>query len=235
MSNLLNDEKMEKILNELSDEYKKLLLNALLARSNLLDELSISELLHLDAEIKKPLFKDYQREKQRQKRFLIMGIAYMLTGLLMVFLVQMTNSDFMITTNDKFILSVSVLIGLLGFIVIFASYLIPTLRTPFTIPLDYYKSESPSLLEYEVVAKWRELEGIVDEISLNSDVKTPHSIIDFLLKYRFINHEETHILSKFLRMRNNVVHAKGAEFSKTEIMDTVKRVEKIIERINRRV
>ena len=58
MNSLPND-KIEKYLDELSDEYKNLLYKALVARTKPLDDLSVSELLRIDSEIKKPLFLYY--------------------------------------------------------------------------------------------------------------------------------------------------------------------------------
>ena len=56
-----NNDKIERYLDELSDEYKILLYKALISRTKSLDDLSVSELLRLDNEIKKPLFEDYQK------------------------------------------------------------------------------------------------------------------------------------------------------------------------------
>ena len=54
MNTLSQNDKIEKYLDELADEYKVLLYNALVSRTKPLDDLSVSELLRLDNEIKKP-------------------------------------------------------------------------------------------------------------------------------------------------------------------------------------
>ena len=69
MNILPKNDKIEKYLDELADEYKVLLYNALVSRTKPLDDLSVSELLRLDNEIK-PLFEDYQK-KQHHQLFLI--------------------------------------------------------------------------------------------------------------------------------------------------------------------
>ena len=71
-----NNEKIEKYLDELADEYKILLYKALISRSKPLDDLSVSELLRLDNEIKKPLFEDYQRQQRRRRMLFILGLSY---------------------------------------------------------------------------------------------------------------------------------------------------------------
>lgn len=47
-----NEEKIERYLDDLADEYKKLLLKRLLEVSGTIENLSISELLRIDNEIK---------------------------------------------------------------------------------------------------------------------------------------------------------------------------------------
>lgn len=67
MNILPKNDKIEKYLDELADEYKVLLYNALVSRTKPLDDLSVSELLRLDNEIKKPLFEDYQKKQHRRQ------------------------------------------------------------------------------------------------------------------------------------------------------------------------
>ena len=86
MNILPKNDKIEKYLDELADEYKVLLYNALVSRTKPLDDLSVSELLRLDNEIKKPLFEDYQKKQHRRQLFLIAGLIYMFTGVFLYFL-----------------------------------------------------------------------------------------------------------------------------------------------------
>lgn len=227
-----NNEKIEKYLNELSDEYRELLFKALVARSKSLDNLSVSELLRLDAEIKKPLLEDYQRQQKRRKMLLLMGITYMFLGLFMFVLFQMINSDFMYNSNSIFLM-MSVVIGFVGAIVSVLSFALPTIRTSSTRNMVNDKRETSTLLEYEAIAKWRELEGIANDISIASDVKTPRSIIEFLSENQFIDSDEYVILKDFLKMRNNIVHSTDSIYSETEIKDLVSKIDKIIDKIKK--
>ena len=51
----IDDDKIEKYVNELGEEYKDLLFEALLKKSDSLSELSVSELLRIDNDVKKYL------------------------------------------------------------------------------------------------------------------------------------------------------------------------------------
>ena len=227
-----NNEKIEKYLEELSDEYKELLFKALVSRSKSLDDLSISELLRLDSEIKKPLFEDYQRQQKRRKKLQVMGLAYMSLGVYMFVMFQMFSSDLMYNSNGIFLI-MSATIGFVGAIIIVFSFTLPTIRTSYSTHMVSDKKEKSVLFEYEAITKWRELEGIVNDISINSNVKTPRSIIDFLSDNHFIDNEEYDILKNFLKLRTDLVHSTGSNYSEEEIKNMVSKIDKIIGKIKK--
>lgn len=61
MQTYSNEDKIERYLDDLAAEYKELLLKRLLEVSGTIENLSVSELLRIDTEIKKPLLADYRR------------------------------------------------------------------------------------------------------------------------------------------------------------------------------
>ena len=174
-----NNEKIEKYLDELADEYKELLFNALISRTKDLDNLSVSELLRLDNEIKKPLFENYQRQQRRRKMLQIAGLTYMLLGGLIFVVYELLDSNFMYGTHDIISL-ISVVIGFMGLFISIFSFMLPTIYQSSSKNIDRTEKNNLSVLEYKVVTKWRELEGIVNDISINASVKTPRSVIEFL-------------------------------------------------------
>ena len=89
------------------------------------------------------------------------------------------------------------------------------------------------IYEYEVIATWRSLEGIVNDISINENVKTPRSIIDFLSQNHFIDENEHNILKDFLKMRNNIVHFNDNNYSSSEIKEMLDKVNKIIDKVKK--
>jgi hypothetical protein len=225
-----SNEKIEKYLDELASEYKMLLYKALVSRSKPLDELSVSELLRLDNEIKKPLFEDYQRQQRRRRMLFIIGLTYMFMGVVCYFL-------FKTITGERYDIDTvaSLMSGVVGIIGMFIALYSLTSQTLSIFPKKYIKSHEKytALLEYEVVAKWRELEGIVNDISLNANVKTPRSSIDFLLENHFIDEKEHIVLKDFLKMRNNIVHSSNNSYSESEIKEIIDEVNKIIDRIKK--
>lgn len=226
-----NNEKIEKYLDELASEYKMLLYKALVSRSKPLDDLSVSELLRLDNEIKKPLFEDYQRQQRRRRMLLVAGLTYMFMGVFCFFSFKIINGEYMYN-KDTMVSLVSGVITIIGLFITLYALAFQTLGIYPKSNVKRYR-EYDALLEYEVVAKWREMEGIVNDISLNTNVKTTRSIIDYLLENHFIDEKEHTILKDFLKMRNNIVHSNGISYSESDVKEIIDDVNKIIDRIKK--
>ena len=96
-----NNDKIEKYLDELADEYKVLLYKALISRTKSLDDLSVSELLRLDNEIKKPLFEDYQRKQRRRRTLLIAGLTYMVMGVVLYLFTKIVFGDYQYSRENR--------------------------------------------------------------------------------------------------------------------------------------
>ena len=227
-----NNEKIERYLDELADEYKELLFNALISRTKDLDNLSVSELLRLDNEIKKPLFENYQRQQRRRKMLQIAGLTYMLLGGLIFVAYELLDSNFTPGTHDTISL-ISIVIGFMGLFISIFSFMLPTIYQSSSKNIDRAEKNNLSFLEYKVVTKGRELEGIVNDISINTSVKTPRSVIEFLLESKFIDDDEYAILKEFLKMRNNIVHSAERRYSIEEIKTLVEKIDKIIDKLKK--
>ena len=232
MNILPNNEKIEKYLDELADEYKTLLFKALVSRSKSVDDLSVSELLRLDNEIKKPLLEDYQKQQKRRRMLLTMGLTYMFLGFLTFIMFEIINGNFHYEMRNMGSL-MSIIIGFVGLFTCILSFAMPTLSLSPNKHINGEKGQTMPLLEYEVVTKWRELEGLVNDISINTNVKTPRSIIEFLADNHFVDENEYKLLKNFLKMRNDIVHSMGSEYSSDEINKLIDKIDKIIEKIKK--
>ncbi len=226
-----NNDIIEKYLDELADEYKVLLYKSLISRTKSLDDLSVSELLRLDYEIKKPLFEEYQRKQLRRRKLLIAGLTYMVMGGSLYLFTKMFFGNYQYSRENMMSL-MSLIIALVGFIIAVYSFALQTLNigtSRHTVPME----DSSQILEYEIVTKWRELEGIVNDISINSQLKTPRSIIQFLAENQFIDAEESNILKEFLKTRNNIVHSTNNSNTTTELKRMLYEMDKIINKIKK--
>lgn len=227
-----NNEKIEKYLDELAAEYKELLFNALISRTKDLDNLSVSELLRLDNEIKKPLFENYQKQQRRRRMLQIAGLFYMLLGFIIFAFYGLLDPQFIYGTDD-IIFFISVVIGFMGLIISMFSFMVPTISQSSSKNIYRKESNNLSVLEYEVVTKWRELEGIVNDISINANVETPRSIIEFLSENKFIDDDEYSTLKEFLKMRNSIVHSAEYRYSIQEIKTSIEKINKVIDKLKK--
>lgn len=222
---IMPNDKIEKYLDELSNEYRELLYRELILNSNPLDELSVSELLRLDNEIKRPFLESYKRILKLKRMFLVMGMAYIFAGFifsLLSFLIEVLEHGFQYRGEDILVLMSQFMI-FIGIIVIIYANNVSKMRKPAG---RAYKGVH-KLLEYEIIIAWRELEGVVNDISIDVVPNTNRSIIEFLSKNHFINSADFNKLKKLLRIRNSIVHFENT-YTDNEMKNAVADANKII-------
>jgi len=229
----IEDEKIEKYINELGEEYKTLLFETLIKRSSPLNDLSVSELLRIDNDVKK--YMQRQEENKINRKYIVLGMAYIYCGIFIYLF-----AEIMLKFDDMRYLSpieltqvMSIIISLVGVLACLYAFLRKNYRVAGNNGFD--KSESKKLLEYEVVSTWRELEGICNDIALRNDVITSKSVIQLLLSEGLISEEERKELTHFLKLRNTVVHENKVTLSQEEMRKKINSIEKLIEEINQRL
>ena len=225
-----NNEKIQKYLDELSNEYKELLFVALLERTKSIDDISISDLLRIDNEIKKPLLTGYQKQQRLRRLIISSGIIYIFSGIGTLLFYEIIENGFY---SDRIIPLMSFIIILVGICFLSMSFILPTNKTFPYRSSESSKSEKRNLLAYNVITQWRELEGIVNDLAENNNVSTPRSIIDYLLSNKIIDKEEGDTLKEFLKIRNSIVHLSEEMYSTDEIKEASSRVSMIIEKLNK--
>lgn len=230
----IDDDKIEQYINELGEEYKDLLFEALLKKSDILSDLSVSELLRIDNDVKKYLQR--QDDNRKNRKFLLLGTIYIFTGIFM----YLFSEIFFKFYNLRFLSPIelaqimSVIVCLVGFIACFYSFIRETKRNKLHEESSQ-KKENIKLLEYEIISTWRELEGISNDIALKSDVVVNMSVIQLLSSENLISTDERIFLTRFLKLRNSVVHEERIALSAKEIRDEINEANRLIEKINSRL
>lgn len=227
-----NNEKIEKYLDELADEYKKLLFNALVERSHSIEDLNVGDLLRLDNEVKKHLLIDYRRNERKRKALFLGGFVYMLIGVFLFLCYEITNWDYHASNIMPLL---SVVIGFMGLIFSILSFMLPSVtnsRTYRSIKSST-RDDSISLLKYDVVATWRDIEGLANDIALDQDIKTPRSAIEFFLENNLIDKEEYIVLKDFLKLRNEVVHSSALTISFAEMNRLIRAANDILSKLKK--
>lgn len=229
--NKIADEKVKKYVDELGEEYKTLLFEQLIANSNKLEELSVSKLIRLDEEVK-----HYLRTKninKRKNKYYFLGGLYVFMGIFIYLLMNIINTfnEVKFISTYELIQLMSMIVSIIGVCIFILSFLLDNRSKKFyshTLD-DYYKRK---ILEYEVISKWRELEGLYYDISQDQDAtKGPMSMIKFLLKDGLISDEDMNVLKSLLQKRNIIVHENKIKLPVDELNKDLEDTNKIIDKI----
>lgn len=224
------NDKIERYLDELSNEYKELLYRELISKSNPLDELSVGELLRLDNEIKRPFLDDYKRVRKLKQMFFSIGMIYVLIGLIFLFLsifIEIVRGEFQYSEGNVLALMSQITIFIGAVVIICANSVQRMWKRSENVNKSNHK-----LLEYKIILMWRELEGVVNDISIGTTPNTNRSIIEFLSKNHFINSADYNKLKKLLRARNSIVHSENI-YTADEMKTIIVNANQIIVKLRR--
>lgn len=201
MANFSNDEKIKKYLDELADEYKELIYKKLIEDNKGVDELSISKLLRIDSEIKKPLVEKSDRRKHLLNLMVITGVCYAVVGLCMFLFYSMRN------TYDS-VEFVSLLVTLLGILIALVSAFLPKVLPGERVSINskYGSEKIKEQIEYQIVTIWRDFEGITNDLTERNTSNSKDTPIDILKSNNLIGEDEISCLRALLKLRNTVVH-----------------------------
>lgn len=227
-----SEERIRKYLDELSEEYKDLLFKALLEKSESIDNISVVELLRLDSEIKKPLVKKDKKQEKMRRMLNFIGLIYFYIAIIMIILYFIFYSD-VFTSKKGMLLLISIMVGVCGFLVISLSKFTPLFKSNSSKFNRFNKNDDFKLLSFEVIAKWRELEGIVNDLSEKNEIFVSRSIIDFLIINKYINLTEKEIIKKLLIIRNNIVHESSFNYTTKEIKLLLIQTDEVINKLRK--
>lgn len=224
----INDPKIRKYIEELEEEYKELLFDALLMKSNSIDNLSVSDLLKIDDEVKKHLRNSDVKDKNG--KYISFGVMYIKIGIFMYLF-----SSIIISFDDLRHLSPKILIQMVSITIVFAGFTISI------YPLFHkYKKNTrvkeDKLLEYDVIGAWRELEGLCNDIDIKENIMANRSVIKLLAQLGLITNEEENELHSFLKLRNSIVHnSNETSYNSEDIMLNLKNINVIINKVRKKI
>ena len=201
-----NNEKILNYIDELGNEYKKILLERITEEVSDPNDISIGDLLRIDNDIKR-----YARNHKRNRIFrlyIVLSASYLVLGL----------SLYLISSNIGIILSndFSSTIVLLSIILIISGLYVtmicvwryygrkkdpklkhnPRKELDSTINTEANITINRSFLEYRIISIWRDIEAICNDIS--TEPIHGRKVVDFLSQTKLINHEDAEILYQLL-------------------------------------
>lgn len=230
MNDSQNREKIEKYLDELSEEYKTLLFNALVEQSGSVEDLNVSDLLRLDNDVKKRLRLDYIKYQKKQKVLLIGGLGYMVCGIFLFLCFEISNFQY---GSDYLISLFSLVIGFVGLIFCILSFALPSLTIPRSRNKTEKSDQTAQLLEYKIITKWRDVEGLVNDLAVDRKTTSPKSAIAYLTESNLIDKQEQTVLRTLLKLRNEAVHSTNFSYPYNEVIKIIKDSDTILAKLKR--
>lgn len=231
MKYYLTNQKFNLLLNELGEEYKDLLIEKMLNdyQTTDIDNLPISELLKLDVSIKENLVQDKQLEKKKRIYTMLssIGLMYSLLGIFLLFF-----QEFKYSFSEEPLNMLALILIMMGLFISFYSILIKNL----VIKRKTYTSiRNNTNNNYEYVSLWKELEGLMIQLSPDNIPSSPSKLIQYLVTNNFISSEDENAIRTLLRLRNEAVHSTLShtqELTKEEYSILVKNIRAIISKLN---
>ena len=224
-----NNDRIDKYLDELADEYKECLLKALLYVSPTPDDLRVSELLRLDYEVKKRLLPGYMRQRQRMNMFFLTGIAYTVLGLSML-------AFFQAAINDSFFdifptVLVAVVVGITGLVMSFYTILMTPLLIGRRVEESIELSER-ELAKYEIIKKWQEIERIGESLMPDGKNMFSRSVTQLLLDSKYISGDEEETIRECRKARNDIIHYSGDKYTTEEMRNIFRKMDVLLKKLH---
>ena len=231
MKYYITNQKLDSLVNELGEEYKDLLIEKMLNdyQTTDIDNLPLSELLKLDVSIKEHLIQDKQIEKKKQMTTMvsIIGLMYSLLGIFLLFFLFFTYSF-----SEEPMNMISLILIMMGLIISIYGMLLKKLiinRKPYTSIRNNTNNS------YEYISLWKELEGLMIQVSPDNVPSSPSKLIQYLSESNFISSKDEDAIRNLLKLRNEAIHSTSSpkqELTQEEYSILVKNIRAIISKLN---
>ena len=206
MKYLIENENIRNVLDELSEEYKDLLIKKTLEdhQFNNLEEIPISALVKLDISTKKYLTRSKKQEKNARLLNIIsaMGLFYSLLSVFMLIIVvlgnDLINSSLVIIALTLFVTGISIAFSCL-------------LARKYYINKKHSNKEKKDYLYYEIILLWKHLESIMLQLSSDKKMVSTKALIRELMDNRYITSQEVQTILDLYLIRNRIVHTNQLE------------------------
>lgn len=225
----ISDNRKKLIIDELGEEYKDLLIEHILddLGENDVDVINTSDLIRLDVATKSNL--RIGRESKRKYRMFtivsLMGLLYSLIGVFLLIWSQIGN-DF------NYELKVSYILVFMGLSISIIALLMRTLvnNRPFSS-----RSIDRSISSYEIINKWKEIEGLIHELTPTEEDSSLDSMIQYWKDNGVLTDDDVNAVYKLLEKRNLIIHDPNEKYnvSQTEYKPLLLQANDVIKKLKK--
>ena len=229
----ISDYKLKVIIDELGEEYKDLLIEQSLNEMNEIDadHINPSDLIRLDVTTKSNLRIDRKSQRLSRMSTLIslLGVIYALFGLML-----MMWSELKDTIRYNNIMMISIVLIFLGLFVAIFSLLFKYMNR---MRPHYYKNKRFTISSYEIINKWKEIEALINQLTPEKEQLSLSSMVSNLEETKIISKEDTIVINKLLRVRNQIVHKqnKDIDLPQNELRSILIQIDEVISKMKKLV
>lgn len=229
----ISDYKLKVIIDELGEEYKDLLIEQVLNEMNEIDadQINPSDLIRLDVTTKSNLRIDRKSQRLSRMSTLIslLGVIYALFGLML-----MMWSELKDTIRYNNIMMISIVLIFLGLFVAIFSLLFKYMNR---MRPHYYKNKRFTISSYEIINKWKEIEALINQLTPEKEQLSLSSMVANLEETKIISKEDTIVINKLLRVRNQIVHKqnKDIDLPQNELRSILIQIDEVISKMKKLV
>lgn len=228
MKYVIENKKINEILDELGEEYKDCLIENALFQSREYDvnEIKISTLIQIDERIKDSLIVDNRKRKRDRllNMMSVLGIIYAIFGLCVLIYYEFSNSLYIGEMLKLSIISVTLGLAVLSFSVWLKK-----------ISLPYKKGSDSDYYNYEIVNKWKKLEGLLVQLTPSEVNNSFSGMVSNLSELGLLSNQDVQSIKAFLALRNQIVHSNriGTQYSTKEIKELLSEIDTIIRKLQK--
>ncbi|MFA2569437.1 hypothetical protein ABR775_06155 [Bacillus cereus] len=218
------------ILDNLSEEYKKLLVEKALVNNNLkrTEDILPRDLMILNEEFKRSLnMNKYNPKRERSIKLIkLVGMLYTIIG---IWLYIYTN-----ISVENSMQKISVLFAGIGVLTTVLAYFYGFYVDQLSIRKKQYFELGPEN-EYKLVQKWNEIEKlsylIINKENDVSDNVPITKVFNILFNKKILNDKDMESYKYILSLRNNIVHSTEKTINNDQIIEGLKKAESIITKL----
>ena len=226
----IENKKVNEILDELGEEYKKLLIEKALSQHQEydVDQINLSTLIKLDEKAKDSLLIDERKNRRSQLLAIlsIIGLIYALFGLVLFIYFEFGNSLRLAPMSKM-----SLMLVIFGLVAIMFSILMRSI--PYSS--HYRSTDTSKYFNYKIVNVWKQIEGLLVQLTPLEKNMSLSSMISNLMELKLLSESDAAVIKKILNLRNQIVHSNSIEKSYTtsEIQALLRDSDSIIKKLKR--
>ena len=224
---MLMNNKIFDYLDYAAEEYKKLLLKKLMEDSRDIGDITVNNLVIIDEKIK---FSLRNKLENRYSRFQLLGLLYAFSGLMLLLISFVYNSDYLYSRDRIFVITSIVLIFLGVYI-----YLFTLLSKNLKLRRRYSLETSNVSLDSLIISQYRRLEYILKKCIPNAPEKSIQIALMELKDKKIITEEELIFLRDFIGLRNHFVHYRDDAVDYYNSFKVIFRAEEVINRLEKEI